>query len=170
MTNCEYSWRPSMRIEKTLHSSPMISISKTVIRSWRANDWKDEGRTIYHDTARVISAIWLAKARAFLFSENANHPATRRMLAVSRQNKLRRMNERREMTFKFVRGENDENIHMTRTLHTSRVIGWYSDIGELSFAFILWADGHSPTWVKRPRSPLSRYSLLCRIISGWLVY
>jgi len=32
---------------------------------------------------------------------------------------------------------------MTRTLHTSRVIGWYSDIGELSFAFILRADGHS---------------------------
>lgn len=48
------------------------------------------------------------------------------------------------MTFKFeARRENDKNIHMTRTLHTSRVIGWYSDIGELSFAFILHrAKGH----------------------------
>lgn len=143
---------------------------ETVIRSWCASDWKDEGRTIYHDAIRVISAIWLAKARAVLFSEDANHPATHRMLAVSRRNKLRRMNGRWEMTFKFVRGENDENIHMTHTLHISRVIGWYSDIRELSFAFILRADGHSPVWVKRPRSSLSRYSLLCRITPEWRIY
>jgi len=51
----------------------------------------------------------------------------------------------------FARGENDKNIHMTRTLHTSRVIGWYSDIGELSFAFILQrAEGHLPARIKRP--------------------
>lgn len=40
------------------------------------------------------------------------------------------------MTLKFGSGENDRNIHMSRTLRASRVIGWYSDIKKLSFAFI----------------------------------
>lgn len=40
------------------------------------------------------------------------------------------------MTFKFGHGENGRNIHMSRTLGASRVIGWYSDIKKLSFAFI----------------------------------
>lgn len=66
-------------------------------------------------------------------------------LAVSRRNKLRRMRRARgdDIQIREARRENDKNIHMTRTLHTSRVIGWYSDIGELSFAFILHrAKGH----------------------------
>lgn len=66
------------------------------------------------------------------------------------------------MTFKFeARRENDKNIHMTRTLHTSRVIGWYSDIGELSFAFILHrARGILPARVKRPPVSIIQISVI----------
>lgn len=67
-------------------------------------------------------------------------------------NKLKRMNGDTKMTFKFGRGENDRNIHMSRTLRASRVIAWYSDTKKLSFAFIpRRIEGH---FIPNQRSPL----------------
>lgn len=75
-----------------------------------------------------------------------------------------------EMTFKFrllllplrccrAREEDDKNIHITRrgwverstpAFHTSRVIGSYSDIGELNFAFILTSSALARAPAPRP--------------------
>lgn len=65
------------------------------------------------------------------------------------------------MTFKFGRGENDGNIHMSRTLGASRVIGWYSDTKKLSFAFIpRRTEGHL-FGIKGPL-PLRGNTRVCR--------
>lgn len=98
-------------------------------------------QTIYHDTVRAISLASDLQNQlydvSYVFSENANHSVARRRTEKERTgNKLKRMNGDTKMTFKFGRGENDRNIHMSCTLRASRVIGWYSDIKKLSFAFI----------------------------------
>lgn len=131
---------------------------------------KGRRRTIYHDAARVISVVWLAKARACgsSFPKMQIIPRLGR-LAVSRRNKLRRMSGRRRDDIQIRGAENDKNIHMTRTLHISRVIGWYSDIGELSFAFILHrAKGHFARENRKTPVSIIQISVITSRIAEWL--
>lgn len=114
--------------------------------------------TIYHDTVRAISPIWLAKSAARCDVRFFPKMQIIRWLADARPedptpgNKLKRMNGDTKMTFKFGRGENDRNIHMSRTLRATRVIAWYSDTKKLSFAFIpRRIEGH---FIPNQRSPL----------------
>lgn len=149
MTHCKCSLR--MYLKNIVFIPDNINF-ETVTRSWRANDWKDEGGTIYHDAVRVISGLSDLQKR------------TRAVLLFRKCKSSRDSGDSRcraginweewagDGDDIQIRGaENDRNIHMTRTLHTSHVIGWYSDIGELSFAFILHrAKGHFACESKDP--------------------
>lgn len=137
-------WKCSLRMDlKNIVFIPDNINFETVTRSWLANDWKDEG-------GRFITTphVW--------YRLSDLQKRTRAVLLFRKCKSSRDSGDSRcraginweewagDGDDIQIRGaENDKNIHMTRTLHISRVIGWYSDIGELSFAFILHrAKGH----------------------------